>query len=65
MSRLRVVLTENALEQLEQIDTWWHTNCPKNPTLVEAEIREAIQVLSAQPDAGTVFARRGVRGARR
>jgi plasmid stabilization system protein ParE len=65
MSRLRVVLTENALDQLEQIDAWWHTNRPKNPTLVEAELREAIQALSAQPEAGTIFARRGVRGVRR
>lgn len=65
MSRQRVVFTENALAQLEQIDTWWHTNRPENPTLVEAEIREAIQALSAQPEVGTVFTRRGVRGVRR
>ncbi len=61
----RVVLVDEAEQQLKDIDRWWVANRQASPDLFLDELAEAIDLLSELPDIGSPFKRTRRPGIRR
>lgn len=61
----RVVLVEEAEQQLKNLDRWWLAQRQAAPDLFLDEFAQAIDLLSAHPDIGSPFKRTDRPGIRR
>ncbi len=61
----RVVLVDEAEQQLKSIDRWWQANRQASPDLFLDELDQAIELLSELPDIGSPFKRTKRPGIRR
>lgn len=65
MSRYRVELSPDALEQAQAIRAWWTENRPAAPDLFVDELRDAIRKLAAMPRIGARYEAPDLREMRR
>ena len=62
---VRIRITPEAEAQAESAAAWWRGNRPGAPALFGDELAGALTLLSAAPEAGPRYRRRGVPGLRR
>ena len=61
----RVVLVEEAEQQLREIDQWWLAERQASPDLFLDEIARVVELLSEFPDIGSPFQKTKLPGIRR
>jgi plasmid stabilization system protein ParE len=64
-ARRRVEITDGAQRQIAAAAAWWAENRPAAPAAVQEELDEALDLLSLQPDIGSVASRPTLPGVRR
>jgi hypothetical protein len=52
--RLPVRFTLRAARHVHEAGRWWHAHRTKAPTALREEVARALQLITAQPDAGAV-----------
>ncbi len=65
MTRYRIELSPEALEQADLAQSWWNENRPKAPGLFEKELSAALERLAFTPRTGKPYERSKVTGMRR
>lgn len=65
MSRYRVELSPEVLEQAEQARSWWDENRPKAPGLFEKELGATLDRIALMPRSGKPYELSEVPGMRR
>lgn len=65
MRRYKVVLAEDARQQVATIQAWWKANRPSNPRLFRQELQAAVDRLSVFPNAGAPYGASPIEGVRR
>ena len=64
-SRLPVRFTRRAARHVDEAGRWWHANRTKAPGALREELAQALQLVSAQPDAGATARNVRLAGVRR
>ena len=52
IARLYVRFTRRAAKHIDQAGRWWRTNRTRAPAALREELAQALQIITAQPDAG-------------
>ena len=65
MKRYKVILAEDAREQIRTIQAWWKANRSSNPRLFRQELESAVGRLSVFPGAGAPYGAAPIEGVRR
>jgi plasmid stabilization system protein ParE len=52
---VKLRLSEDAQQHVEEIDAWWREHRPSAPLLFRQELREAIVQIETTPESGTPY----------
>ena len=62
---MRLRFLGRSAKQAGDIDTWWRHNRPKAPSVFARELADAILLLKAAPEAGSLYLPKRAEGVRR
>jgi plasmid stabilization system protein ParE len=62
---VKLAISPQAAADMEAAATWWYANRPAAPLLFERELRQALELISATPNAGSPLRSLKLAGVRR